>query len=121
MSYLLLWTIIERYVTIRYYLGRGDVYKKIKNLVDDKHFCLELKSNINRRASIFRADKPGVKINLNPKKPKLCIDYYYQIRSNITHRGKAAHQDIVKMRESIIELLHIMQSTIENAFKESKS
>ena len=121
MSYLLLWTIIERYVTIRYDLGRRTILDKIKSLEDDDHFLTELRSNVSRKDTIYNTKDPKKKETLDPQAPEKCIKYYYQVRSNITHRGKAHHKDYRKLRESISELLHIMQSTIENAFKESES
>ena len=119
MAYLLLWSIIEKYVSFRYRLGE-DIRKKVLKLSTDDYFCLLLKENIIEKREVFRSDKPNDdKIVLDKENPSKCLDYYYQIRSNITHRGKASHKDYKKVRLSILELCKIMKATIENAFNES--
>ena len=120
-SYLLLWSIIERYVTIRYNIGSTKINLKIMFLSQDEYFCSQLKSTVNRTDKIFSAHEPDDKINLDTKNPKSCINYYYQMRSNITHRGKASHQDYERLHQSISELYKIMKNTIDNAFNKSES
>ena len=119
MAYLLLWTIIERYVTLRYHLGGNDVMFKIHELENDEIFCNELKKIDGEKRHIFRSDEPRTKVTLDFNNPKKAIDYYYQIRSNIVHRGKAAFDDYRKLYNSTIELLSIMKKTVNNAFTES--
>jgi hypothetical protein len=118
MAYLLLWTIIEKYVSLRYHLG-DRVNDKIHQLKTDQYFCSQLKINIKYKRNVFRADRPSDKETLDPEKPNKCIDYYYQIRSNITHRGKATHNDFEMLHLSATELCGIMKATIGNAFEES--
>lgn len=121
MAYLLLWTIIERYVTIRYHLGGDNVVKKIHKLESDETFCIELKKVNGKKREIFKSDRPRTKVVLDFNNPKKAIDYYYQIRSNIVHRGKAAYNDYSMLYKSTVELLDIMQKTIKNTFIESET
>ena len=120
-SYLLLWSIIERYVTIRYNIGSPKINLKIMFLSQDEYFCKQLKSTVKRVDKIFSTHEPDDKINLDSDNPRNCINYYYQMRSNITHRGKASHQDCDRLHQSISELNKIMKNTIDNAFNESES
>jgi len=120
MAYLLLWTIIERYTSLRYMLS-GSSRKKYLKLATDPIFCDQLKQNVERTEKIYRANDPrqGKAETLNPENPKSSLDYYYQIRSNITHRGKAAFKDFNRLEYSLKELFYIMKATIDNAFEQS--
>jgi hypothetical protein len=119
MAYLLLWSAIERYVSLRYHLGEK-VFDKVKRLANEESFCNSLKENVKEQREVCRADRPSDKIILDGDYPKKALEYYYQIRSNITHRGKAASQDFKRVRESLKELLAIFKSVLEDAKKNSK-
>ena len=95
MAYLLLWSAIERYLSLRYDFGES-VSFKVKKLSDESAFCQALlkhgpKENEERR--VCRANDPGKAEILDRKKPKKAACYYYQLRSNIVHRGKGALDD----------------------------
>lgn len=121
MAYLLLWTIIERYVTIRYHLGGNNIMQKIHELGNDELFCKELSKIKVEKRHIIRSDQPRTKVTLDYNDPKKSLDYYYQIRSNIVHRGKAAYDDHRMLYRSTVELFGIMEKTIHNAFSESEN
>jgi hypothetical protein len=116
MAYLLLWSSIERYVSLRYHLG-DEVTKKINNLANEPAFIQALKDNVSNSRSIFRADRPEDKVTLDPMNSKGSLEYYYQIRSNITHRGKTVVKDHEILRDSLSELLNIFQSVLKAAFE----
>jgi hypothetical protein len=88
MAYLLLWSAIERYVSLRYHLG-GDVYSKVKRLAKEEAFIVSLREQAPGRRVLYRTDKPGEREVLDVSNPDKSLGYYYQVRSNITHRGKA--------------------------------
>jgi|TARA_B100001964_G_scaffold199829_1_gene226390 hypothetical protein len=122
MGYLFLWTIIDRYATMRYTLSR-DTKKRYKAFYKDPIFVkalinvLEGKDIYHRE--IYSAGKPKDKYHLTINDPKKSFLYYYQIRNNITHRGKAQDQDYEKISSSIEELLTIMKEVVNSAFSES--
>lgn len=118
MAYLLLWSAIERYVSLRYHLGI-DVSQKIGHLANEPAFGTALQQYVHERRSIFRADRPGEKIVLDPAYPKKSKDYYYQIRSNITHRGKAATRDHDLLFKSLNELLPIFRDVLNAAQRDA--
>jgi hypothetical protein len=97
MAYLLLWSSIERYVALRYHLG-GKVAEKVKQLADEKAFCTSLEREVSEQREIYRADRPTEKYKLDPSEPAQSLWYYYQVRSNITHRGKAVTRDFRILR-----------------------
>lgn len=114
MAYSLLWSSIERYTSLRYHLG-DDVTEKINNLASEQAFASSLKKNVEENREIYRADRPGDKEILDPDNPKKSINYYYQIRSNIAHRGKAAKKDYDTLQKSLNELLSIFRDVLKAA------
>lgn len=116
MGYLLLWSSIERYVSLRYHLADG-AYKKIMNLAEEHSFENALKNVVNRKDKVYRADKPIENYELDNTDAKKSLEYYYQIRSNITHRGKGINKDHVKVQKSLSELLEIFNQVLESAKK----
>lgn len=114
MAYLLLWSAIERYVSLRYHLGTN-VSEKVSYIATEPAFGAALKKYVSESRSVFRADQPKTKIMLDPNCPEKAKDYYYQIRSNITHRGKAATTDHDRLHQSLGELLLIFREVLNAA------
>jgi hypothetical protein len=52
---------------------------------------------------------------LDPESPEKAVDYYYQVRSNITHRGKGVGRDYNLLRDSLAELLPIFREVLREA------
>jgi hypothetical protein len=124
MAYLLLWSSIERYLSLKYHLGK-DVTKKVDNLAQEPAFAAALKDVVRdlegEPREIVRADQPGTKVRLNPTDPVKSVKYYYQVRSNITHRGKAVVRDHEIVEASLRELLAIFRQVLASAFAESSA
>lgn len=120
MAYLLLWSSIERYVSLRYHLG-DKVTEKVNSLAEEAAFAHALQENVKNGRTIFRADRPGEKIVLDPSNPRKSLGYYYQIRSNITHRGKGVVRDHEILKDSLSELLSIFKYVLKEAFADSES
>lgn len=120
MAYLLLWSSIERYVSLRYHLG-NKVTEKIQRIAEEDEFIESLRLIVKEQRSVSRADKPDEKVTLNPANPKKSIEYYYQVRSNITHRGKAVVRDFDIVKSSLKELYEIFVRVKEKAFNPENS
>jgi hypothetical protein len=118
MAYLLLWSAIERYVSLRYHLGEK-VSEKVKHLAEEKPFKESLKIFVKEKRDVFKAAEPEDKITLDPSNPNNSLNYYYQIRSNITHRGKSVVMDFDKLLKSLEELYNIFKIVLNEAFKEA--
>ena len=119
MAYLLLWSSIERYASLRYHLGDRAV-EKVMQIADDPQFAQLLKQRVSRLGDrVQRADRPQEHYELNPDHPKKSLRYYYQIRSNITHRGKGVVRDHEIVKDSLKELVEIFKELLQTAFKSS--
>jgi hypothetical protein len=119
MAYLLLWSAIERYVSLRYHL-RENAVRKVNELADEPNFCAALKAHVKTPRHVYSASGPEEKVGLDPNKPLAALKYYYQVRSNITHRGKAATMDHNVVCASLDELVRIFHDVLDGAFFESK-
>jgi hypothetical protein len=119
MAYLLLWSAIERYLSLRYNLS-DRVMGKVKKLSMEPAFLIAVKTHVKRKHSIYRADRPAEKGILDPKSPELAASYYYQVRSNITHRGKGVFRDHETLLNSTTELLTIFCYVLAEAKKDAQ-
>jgi hypothetical protein len=118
MAYMLLWTSIERFVSFKYHLG-DRVTEKVYKLADDPVFARALAERVTEERGVFRSDDPSKRAVLIPGKPKKALEYYYQIRSNITHRGKTAIRDYEMLLKSLSELLGIFKEVLKHEFQKS--
>jgi hypothetical protein len=120
MAYLLLWSAVERYVALRYHLA-GKIMEKIGYLGQEPAFAIALGQNVSESRTVFRADQPQNRYTLRPSSPAEAVNYYYQIRSNITHRGKAAFRDHETLLKSATEMLCIFRSVLTEASQDARS
>lgn len=116
MAYLLLWSAIERYASLRYHLGNR-VSDKIMQIGDDFDFKQLLKERVTRAHRVQRADQPKQHCELDRAAPRKSLNYYYQVRSNITHRGKAVFRDHAIIKNALEELLDIFVALKDRAFQ----
>lgn len=114
MAYLLLWSAIERYVSLRYHLG-DSVTEKVAQLANELAFAQGLQRHIKSPREVYRADRPDKKEVLDPHSPDKAVRYYYQVRSNITHRGKGVVRDYKLLEKSLKELLPIFRDVLKAA------
>lgn len=117
MKYMLLWTIIERFTFFRYSLG-GKPHNKNIRLSENPYFIEALKICGGGNRVVVRSDKPKDKYTFNINTPKKAIEYYYQIRCNITHRGKAVYNDYDKVKKSFYELFEITKFILKKTKEE---
>ena len=114
MSYLLLWTAIERYASLKYNCPK--IWQKWKILSKEEAFKKSLKRHVEINREVFSAEDLR-KYVLNPNKPYDSVKYYYTIRCNAAHRGKELHNDDLIIRQSLRELLEIFRDVLEDAFE----
>jgi hypothetical protein len=120
MAYLLLWSSIERYASLRYGFG-DEPMPKIKQLATETAFITGLSQNVSEKRVVLRADDFKNKRSLDPSYPDKSIQYYYQVRANVTHRGKSVPVDHETVLESLSELLPIFRGMLAAARKESEA
>lgn len=119
MAYLLLWTSIERYVSFRYNI-QAYPNSKVNLLASDNNFKEVLASTTIEDRELYSAKDPDDKFVLNRNEPENAAEYYYQVRCNITHRGKAIATDHDKLVKSLDELLYIYSEIIKRSFSEDQ-
>lgn len=115
MAYTLLWSAIERYAAFKYHLGERAT-EKVNQLASEPEFISGLHEVVKRSREVFRTDDPDKKAKLDPANPEKSLAYYYQIRSNIVHRGKAAVKDHDALVESLSELLELFRRVLKAEF-----
>jgi hypothetical protein len=118
MAYLLLWTAIERFASFKYHLGRR-VKAKISHLASEPAFISGLGQIVKGKREVISTDDPGTKDTLDPTNPAKALDYYYQVRSNIVHRGKTAIRDHEILVTSLEELSELFRSVLHDEFDSS--
>lgn len=125
MHYLMLWTVIERFVFFRYgkkesiKSGNRTITESLFEFSKSDYFQNGCKMHITiKDRKVFSSDK-GSPTSLFYGN-KYNISYYYQVRNNITHRGKgrgASKIDYNILSNSFSELRKIM----EYVLKETKA
>lgn len=126
-KYLLLVTIIERLAFL--YCGEffttpeeknGKVYyndrimKRITTLGKSEQF-LHTYENLSGRGVLHHInvyDSRDANKSLSTKKPKEAMDAWYQVRSNLQHRGKSAWKDVKIVQDSLVSLANIMSDLL---------
>lgn len=93
-AYMLLWTSIERYASLRYGLGENQsVMSRVKKIATEPALMAGLRQIdpevLRDLRSVARTDRPSEKAALDLEaEPEKAVTYFYQVRSNVTHRGK---------------------------------
>jgi hypothetical protein len=118
MAYTLLWSAIERFAAFKYHMGEN-VMRKVTQLADEPSFASGLRELVTQPREIFRTDNPERKLRLDPGNPSESIQYYYQIRSNIVHRGKATCRDHDILAQALGELLPLFERVLDSEFSAS--
>lgn len=108
MAYLLLWSILERLSALCFGPGQ-DPMKRIKRLHELPEMRNLVRQNVQRIDCVSDSRNPDKAYKLDSTSAKECFEYYYQIRSNLSHRGKAMFNEFDKVHESLKELLAITE------------
>lgn len=117
MTYLLLWTAIERYASLKY--NCPTIGQNWEMLSNEDAFQKSLKKHVKSERKVYSA-KDLKEFTLDANKPRYCLNYYYTIRCNATHRGKSApHEDYEILKQSLEELLEIFDDIIKDTFDET--
>ena len=118
MNYMLLWSSIDRFLVFRYgkinqqdnlvCIANEDIFKQaVSKFSDMKNENPEVFSNEDYRS--FKLDKT---------KPLCCIRFYYTIRCNVVHTGKASFNDYDLLKKSLGELLLIYMYVLRHLLDE---
>lgn len=124
MTYLLLWSSIERFVALRY--GATDTIEGgIRQLAEDRSFAELVQQHVPEGAGagvgVIDSRSPGgTEFRLNRSKPRDCLNFYRRIRHNVTHRGKSGPtRDTELLNDSLDQLLPIFEGLLTKAREEA--
>ena len=114
MNYMLLWSAIERYTSLKY-------NKRLKKW-NNKKFAKEMAFKEGIRKYKDKQHTPvysteDLKIHkFNADDPYETLRYYYTLRCNVVHRGKATYNDYHMLKTATDELLEIFREVLKNTF-----
>lgn len=103
-AYLLIWSAVERFTALRF----GPAISPVKRLgclaalPDWNVLLLKAKVPTGERKVVDSRD-PGDKIALKEDGSN-AWKYWYQVRSNLSHRGKGAHRDLEIVAEAFLDV-----------------
>jgi hypothetical protein len=115
IAYNMLWTSIERFLSLKYSL-KASVNKNMNCLAQEKSFISGLEENVNSERKLY-STKNLEEHTLSVEKPFESLRYYYLVRCNSVHRGKAVHHDIEILSRSLNELLAIFKNVLKTTFR----
>ncbi|MFC8845816.1 MULTISPECIES: gamma-glutamylcyclotransferase [unclassified Micromonospora] len=111
-SYLLLWSVVERYTALRY--GPAlDPGNRVRRLGNDPAFQAALKDLGAKPDRVVDSRNPADSIALRPD-GRGGARYYYLVRSNLSHRGKGAFRDARLVLKALVELHDAMLDMLAN-------
>lgn len=113
MGYLLLWSILERLSA--FCIGPSlDPMERIKLMPTLPGIAQAVKNHVKRDSRISDSRDPSATYSLDAEDAKKSLLYYYQVRSNLSHRGKGVFQEFDLVRSSLRELLGITRDYLKN-------
>ena len=109
MAYLLLWSSVERYCALAF---GPDVSPsdKLRRLAKDP-FAKNRLRLVTRQDEVRDVRDPSNVYSLGANAYD-SLHYYYQVRNNLSHRGKGAWYDAEKVRLSLVEMTSVMEDLI---------
>ena len=116
MAYLLLWTVIERYCSLKY--NCKGIVDKWRELSNEDVFKDSFKEHVKSKRYVYSNDYLK-KCKLYPGKSSISFYYYYTIRCNTVHRGKDGLIDNEIIKQSLKELLEIFKEVLDKAFDDN--
>jgi len=116
MAYFLLWTGLERYASLKYHLGKKVTTDKVYKIAEEETFAESIKKHVKSKREVYSSTDLK-KYTLDPDNPDKSIRYYYQVRSNSVHRGKAVTRDFDIIRTSLEELLAIFKDLLNELWE----
>lgn len=126
-AHMVLWSSIERYVSLRYGLGRNErVLERIKRLAKEETFEISLRATERaalppKMRRLYRADDPRTVLTFDPNgPPERALEYLYQVRSNVAHRGKAQPLDWDLLHAATAETLRIFREVLQAAERDAQ-
>lgn len=119
MAYQFLWTAVERYLLLRYADG-GEVCRQDRNaMAREEAFREAVEEHVDREFDqVLDLLSPGSDpAELKESEYESILEFYWQLRNNVTHRGKGVRMEYDLLRDSLEELHAIFTDVLEHAFE----
>lgn len=110
-AYLLLWSVVERYTALRYGPGLGPT-ERIRQLGAEHVFRTAVIEVGAVGSQVYDARDPANKVVIQADGSR-AGDYFYQVRSNLSHRGKSAFRDGQLVFNALVQLHDAMRILLE--------
>lgn len=113
MNYMMLWSAIERYSSLKYNKSKSVNNEKFAN---QKSFKDSIKKFEDKpHSSIYSTE--DLKIHeFDAEDPKNTMYYYYTFRCNVVHKGKSMPSDYDMLKQATEELLEIFKDVLNDTF-----
>ena len=109
-----LWSAIERYSALSYGPGLRPA-QRVSALGEDPLFAQALEQAVARDDSVVSSEDPRETYALSRSDPRSSAEYFYKIRSNLSHRGKGAWSEAERLRVALKELLAILDHVLRES------
>lgn len=111
MAYMLLWSVVERFSALRYGPFR-EPDDKIRRLGKSHEWAKALHDAdlLSEGSSVVDSRNPRDVYRLDRRKPLRSLQYFYQFRCNLVHRGKGMISDVARLETGGLDLMSCLQS-----------
>ena len=113
MFYMLLWSSIDKYLSLCY--GGWDQRKTVNEWAKWDEFKNAFRKHVDRYDTAY-SSQGARSFKLNPDNARWAANYYYQIRCNVVHSGKSNYDDFNKLKQSLCELMMIFWDVLDASF-----
>ena len=119
MYYMLIWSAIDRYCSLKYDVSSDQGYYLFE-LSNDEIFNDALDDLDLKGRNKIQSARDGGNFYYNLSRSNYIVNFYYTIRSNVVHRGKEAGNRIDELENSLDDLLNIFDYMIEKTFADDE-
>ena len=118
LDYMLLWSAIERYASLKYEVNKDERVKFAREYRGIIRKVIE--DNVDEERMVYNSDTLWCN-KLDPDDPVGSMFYYYTIRCNVVHNGKDFQiWDFDLLKKSLVELYEIFKQVYDETFKKDK-
>ena len=113
-NYMLLWSAIERYASLKYDIRKDERVQLAREYSDIIKSVIE--EEVDEERVVYNSETLWCN-RLDPDNPVGSMFYYYTVRCNIVHNGKEFQiRDFDLLLESLVELYKIFKQILEKTF-----
>ncbi len=118
-NYMLLWSAIERYASLKYDINKDERVQLAREYSDI--FKNVIEEHVDEERVVYNSETLWCN-RLDPDNSVGSMFYYYTVRCNIVHNGKEFQfRDFDLLLESLVELYKIFKQVLEKTFSNKKT